>query len=106
MVFAVHVDPTTQTVPPVHPCPPHCPYLDTILATTDAEDTVEVISVVGGAMTVVVRLRGVTELIAASVDVTGDPASVLDEFDAEPPLPPQVATGPPGALYVVGLKPQ
>jgi len=34
----VHVEPAAQTVPPVQPLPPHCPYLGTVPPELEDED--------------------------------------------------------------------
>ena len=101
----MHVDPVAQTVAPVHPCPPHCPYLGTVPPETgEVVGITEVLSVVTGGFAVVESVTGLAVLVNF-VDVTGGLAGVEVGFGAVPPLPPHAATGPPGALYVVGSKP-
>ena len=106
----MHIEPAAHAVAPVHPSPPHCPYLGTVpTATADVVGVTKVFSVVDvGAFAVVVSVTGLAdELVATFVDVAGGLAGVVEEDfgTLPPPLPPHTATGPPGALYVVGSKP-
>lgn len=94
----MHVAPATHCVGPVYPDPPHCPYIATVPP--------ELAGAVGLALVVAfsVVCFGVVGT-AAGLEVLGVGFGVALAFvvvtgDAPAPLPPQVATGPPGAEKV------
>jgi len=94
--------PAAQTVPPVHPCPPHCPYFGTTApVAAGAEVVVFTAEVVLVVLTEVARVVGADEdLETAEVTILADTEGALDATGAPPA--PTVYTPAPLAVGLAG----
>lgn len=91
--------PAAQTVAPVHPSPPHCPYFTTVapadVATAELEVVVATLAVMLVLETFTVVEVFKVELVA---DVVACVVAEPDEAGDEPPADPPVHTAGPGGV--------
>ena len=92
----MQVLPAAQTVPPVHPEPPHCPYFATVVPVGVATAEVDVVVTL---LVALVVFDEVADVVTAVVPCVVGEADVVGD---EPPTEPPVQTAGPGGVYVVG----